>query len=247
MTRLRCIFCALTAATLLFLSASIVAAGELQLTIANGRVTLVADNVPLKTVLSEWARIGQTRIVNAEKLTGAPLTLRLLNVPEAQALDIVLRSASGYLAAPRPAGIAGASQYDRVVILASSRPTGGPAPANTNIQNMNRFQTPPPMIQPVDADEDDQEVDEETAPGRVLPPGFQAQPGMPMQVPPPGGMVPNTPGGMIPNTGMVPGQPPPQQVPMPGQVMAPITSPRPGPVPVPQQPPPQDPNRPIPR
>ena len=111
MTRLRCVLCALTAATLLFLSASTVAAGELQLTIANGRVTLVADNVPLKTILSEWARIGQTRIVNAEKLTGAPLTLRLLDVPEAQALDIVLRSASGYLAAPRPAGIAGSSQY----------------------------------------------------------------------------------------------------------------------------------------
>ncbi len=246
MTRLRCVFCALTAATLLFLSASIVAAGELQLTIADGRVTLVADNVPLKTILSEWARIGQTRIVNAEKLTGAPLTLRLLNVPEAQALDIVLRSASGYLAAPRPAGIAGASQYDRVVILASSRPTAGPAPANTNIQNMNRFQTPPPMIQPVDEDEDDQEVDDDVAPGRVLPPGFQTQPGIPTQVPP-GGMTPNIPG-MIPNT-TVPGQSPPTQAP-PGQVMAPITSPRPGPVPVPQQqppPPPQDPNRPIPR
>jgi hypothetical protein len=248
MTKLRCVFCALTAATLLFLSASIVAAQGLQLTIADGRVTLVADNVPLRTILSEWARIGQTRIVNAEKLTGAPLTLRLLNVPEAQALDIVLRSASGYLAAPRPAGLAGASQYDRVVILASSRPTGGPAPANTNFQNMNRFQPQPPMIQPVDADEeDDQEVDEEMAPGRVLPPGFQAQPGMPVQVPLPGAMAPNVPAGMTPNLPNVPGQPPPpQQMPMPGQVMAPITSPRPGPVPIPQQPP-QDPNRPIPR
>jgi hypothetical protein len=241
MTRLRCVVCALTAATLLFLSASIVGAEELQLTIADGRVTLVADAVPLKTILSEWARIGQTRIVNAEKLTGAPLTLRLLNVPEAQALDIVLRSASGYMAAPRPAGMAGASQYDRVVILASSRPTSGPAPANS-FQNTNpRFQAPPPMIQPVDGDE---EASDEETPGRMPPPGFQTQPGMPIQAPPPG-MNPNVPAGMIPNTGMVPGQPP-QQVPVPGQVLAPITSPRPGPVPIPQQPP-QDPNKPIPR
>jgi hypothetical protein len=252
MSRMRCVLCAMTAATLLFASAAIARAGELQLTIANGRVTLVADSVPLRTILTEWARIGQTRIVNGEKLTGAPLTLRLIDVPEAQALDIVLRSASGYMAAPRPAGMAGASQYDRVVILASSRPTGGPAPA-PNFQNVNpRFQTPPPMIQPVEGEDgDDEEVVDDDAAPRVLPPGFQAQPGIPIQVPPqPGATM--TPGTMTPN--MTPQQQlqlqqqmqQMQMQPQPGQVFAPVTSPRPGPVPVPQQPP-QDPNKPIPR
>jgi hypothetical protein len=239
MTRMRSALCALTAATLFVASAGIARAGELQLTIANGRVTLVADSVPLRTVLSEWARIGQTKIVNAEKLTGAPLTLRLHDVPEAQALDIVLRSASGYMAAPRPAGNPGASQYDRVVILASSRPTSGPAPANPAFQNLNpRFQTPPPMIQPVDDDEDDAEVDDEAMPNRVLPPGFQAQPGIPVQMPPPAGMTPQQ--QLQLQQQMQQMQPPP------GQVFAPVTSPRPGPVPIPQQPP-QDPNKPIPR
>ncbi|MGH9313612.1 MAG: hypothetical protein ACRD09_06015 [Vicinamibacterales bacterium] len=236
MTKLRCVFCALAAATLFFLSASIARAEELQLIIANGRVTLVADSVPIRTILTEWSRIGQTKIVNGEKLTGGPITLMLLNVPEAQALDILLRSASGYMAAPRAAGNAGASQFDRVVILASSRPTTtGPAPANNNFQNVNpRFQAPPPMVQPVEGDQDE-EVDEEATPNRVLPPGFQTQPGMPVQVPP--GTL-----GMVPS----PGQPAqlPQQPP-PGQVLAPITSPRPGPVPVPPQPA-QNPNKPIP-
>jgi hypothetical protein len=240
---MRCALCALTTATLLLASAAVARAGDLQLTIANGRVTLVADNVPLRTLLSEWARIGQTRIVNAEKLTGPPVTLRLHEVSEAQALDIVLRSASGYMAAPRPAGMPGASQYDRVVILASSRPTGGPPPANTNFQNTNpRFQTPPPMIQPVDNDEeDDKEIDDETAPTRVLPPGFQAQPGMPVQAPPPGMVL--TPQQQQQLQMQMQQQ---QTQPPPGQVFAPVTSPRPGPVPIPQQPP-QDPNKPIPR
>jgi hypothetical protein len=241
MNRLRCVLCAMTTATLLFPNAAIAGAGELQLTIANGRVTLVADSVPLRTILSEWARIGQTRIVNGEKLTGAPLTLRLIDVPEVQALDIVLRSASGYLAAPRPAGMAGASQYDRVVILASSRPTGGPAPA-PNFQNNPRFQAPPPMLQPVEGEDGgDEEVDDDaTAPTRVLPPGFQAQPGIPVQVPPP------VPGGLTPQQQLQMQQQMQQMQPQPGQVFAPVTAPRPGPVPVPQQPP-QDPNKPIPR
>ena len=41
--------------------------GELRLSIANGRVTLVAHDVSVRQILDEWARIGQTRIVNAEK------------------------------------------------------------------------------------------------------------------------------------------------------------------------------------
>jgi hypothetical protein len=241
MTRLRCVSCALAAATLFFLSGSIARAEELQLTIANGRVTLVADNVPIRTILTEWARIGQTKIVNGEKLAGGPVTLRLLDVPEAQALDIVLRSASGYMAAPRAAGNVGASQYDRVIILASSRPTAGPAPANPTFQNMNqRFQAPPPMVQPVSPDEDEEQ--EAEAPNVAVPAGgAQPYPGMPGQV------APGTPG-VVPAPGQIPPQQiPPQQQPPPGQVMAPITSPRPGPVPVPvPQQPPQNPSRPIP-
>jgi hypothetical protein len=242
---------ATTAAALLFIGASSASAQNLQLSISNGRVTLVADNVPVRQILAEWSRIGNTQMVNADKLSGSPVTLRLLDVPEAQALDVVLRSASGYMAAPRAAGQAGASLYDRVLILATSRPTTtGPPPAFTNSQP--RFQPqPPPMVmpQPVEQEEiaDDQDVSsEDMAPNAM--PGFAAQPGaMPGQV------SPNAPG-------FVPPTPATVQMPMPeGQVNAPITSPRPGLLPQPagsqkqqQMPPPvpppvtQNPTRPVP-
>src|SRR4051794_41727458 len=76
-------------------------AGELKLTIANGKVTLFAKDVTIREILAEWARVGQARIVNAEKLTGGPVTLELTDVPEAGALDAILRSAAGYVLAPR--------------------------------------------------------------------------------------------------------------------------------------------------
>jgi hypothetical protein len=227
MTKLRCIFCALAAATLFFLSAAAGVAGELQLSIANGKVTLIADNVSPGVILAEWARIGQTKFVNAEKVTGPPVTLRLIDVPERQALDLVLRSASGYMAAPRALGVAGTSQYDRILNLASSRPTvSGPAPAAgpSFPGNSPRFQ-PPPMVQPVESEPDDQEPDADgPAPGAVPAP-VMTQPGfMPAQVPPPGA----TQGFPL----AVPGQDPNA-----GQVTAPVTTlPRPGQLPQPPQP-----------
>jgi hypothetical protein len=250
MTSLRGLFGATTAAALVFMGPSNASAQNLQLTIANGRVTLVADNVPVRQILAEWSRIGNTQMVNAEKLTGSPVTLRLIDVPEAQALDVVLRSASGYMAAPRAVGQAGASRYDRVLILATSRPTTtGPPPAFTNSQP--RFQPqPPPMVmpQPVEQDEvaDDQDVSsEEMVPNAM--PGFAPQPGAL-----PGQFSPNAPG-------FVPPTPATVQMPMPqGQVNAPVTAPRPGLLPQPAQsqqpqlpppvPPPvtQNPARPIP-
>ena len=74
MTTIRGLFGATTAAALLFMGASNASAQNLQLTIANGRVTLVADNVPVRQILAEWSRIGTTQMVNAEKLSGAPVT-----------------------------------------------------------------------------------------------------------------------------------------------------------------------------
>ena len=48
---LRCVFlAALTVA-----SAASASAGELKLTMQDGRVTIIADNVPLRQILQEWA------------------------------------------------------------------------------------------------------------------------------------------------------------------------------------------------
>ena len=107
-------------------------AGEFELTIEQGRVTLVAQDVSIQDILAEWARIGQTKIVNGEKLTGPPLTLQLIDVPEAQALETLLRSASGYVVAPRATPIPGASRFDRILILVSSgRPSTRAVRAST--------------------------------------------------------------------------------------------------------------------
>jgi hypothetical protein len=191
---------ALAAALLIALAAP--AHAQLRLSIANGRVTLFAQNVTVREILAEWARIGQTKIVNAEKLGGPPVTIELDNVPEAQALDSVLRSAAGYVMAPRAAGTPGASVYDRILILASSRPPAVVA-------------TPPPFGgRPMPQArrgpmEDDQPEDN----GFEPPPWMNGPQGGPALAPRPAPMTQQGPG---PATQQVPG---------------PMTAPRPGPLP----------------
>jgi hypothetical protein len=97
-----------------------VSAQQVSVSMNDGRVTLVADNAPLWMVLSEWARVGKTNIINGEKLVGPPVTLQLVDVPEAQALETLLRSAPGYVVAPRATDIPGASWYDRILIMATT-------------------------------------------------------------------------------------------------------------------------------
>src|SRR5437762_14246869 len=101
--------------------ASLASAGDLKLTLTNGRATLIAQDVPLRQILDEWARVGKTMIVNGEKLTGPPLTLQLVDRPEREVLDLLLRSASGYIDAQREVSIAGASVFEKVMILPVSR------------------------------------------------------------------------------------------------------------------------------
>jgi hypothetical protein len=81
-------------------------AEPLSIAFDNGRVTLKATDVPLRQILQEWARLGQTRVVGLEKLAGAPVTIELTAVPERHALEVLLRSIAGYVAAPRLAAAA---------------------------------------------------------------------------------------------------------------------------------------------
>ena len=106
------------------------AAADMSLTIHDGKVTLVAENVTARQILTEWARVGQTRFVGLEKLSGPPLTLRLENVPERQALDIVLRACSGFIVADRAEFDPALSRFDRIYVMppstaASAAPAGG--------------------------------------------------------------------------------------------------------------------------
>lgn len=156
-------------------------AGELKLTIANGRATIMADDVPLQQILAEWARVGKTRVVNGDKLTGPAVTLQLVDVPEAQALETLLRSASGYVVAQRAAFAPDTSQYDRILIMPTSRPPAVSASAPP--PSFNQPARPMPQPQPI-IDEDDP-IDAPV----VMPPGMNPGPGQPML--PPGMAQPN--------------------------------------------------------
>ena len=183
-------------------------AGELTLKIANGRATLIAQDVPARQILAEWTRLGGTRIINGEKVIGPPLTVHLIDRPEREVLDFVLRSASGYVAAPRAEAAPNLSMYDRVVILATSQP-----PAYTPSVATTPTFTPRPSL-PIDPDE-------EVAQPSPVPvgPGQSGFPGMPNpagintgpQATP--GMPTNNQPLTAPRPGMLP--PPPQGSPNP--------------------------------
>lgn len=129
------------------------ASAEVHVTIADGRVTVSAQDATIRQILTEWARVGQTRIVNIDRLSGAPISVELTDVPEAQALETVLRSVSGYLAAPRDRPLRDASRYDRIYLLASS--SGTPARPSTPAA------PPAPTFAPPPFDDEQREVDDE--------------------------------------------------------------------------------------
>lgn len=107
---------------------------------AMGKVNLVAQNASVRAILTEWSRVGGTRLVNPQLLTGGPVTLELIGVPERQALDIILRDVGGYMLGPRPALVPGVSSFDRLVVVTAV--AGRPAPAGP------AFPAPRPLPQP---------------------------------------------------------------------------------------------------
>ena len=153
------------AALLLALAGPAAAQQPLRLEIRAGLVNLHAQNVPLRQILTEWSRVGGTRIVNGERVTGAPVTLDLQGVSERQALDVLLRGVAGYVLASRPASGQGASAFDRIVILASS--TARPATAPPAFANGPATRVPQPAPQPQFEPNDPEENPQgDVAPGR---------------------------------------------------------------------------------
>ena len=97
-------------------------AGQVSLKLHDGRVTLDAREVSVRQILAEWQKVGGTEFVNADEVAGPAVTLQLTNMPEQEALAIVLQSVAGYMAAPRTTYRPNASVYGRVLILAKSTP-----------------------------------------------------------------------------------------------------------------------------
>src|SRR5262249_61238787 len=95
-------------------------ARAVRVTTARGLVTVVATHAPVRQILAEWARAGQATVVNGDRVPGGPISLELTAVPEAQVLDTLLRSAAGYLAAPRAEVRSDLSRFVRIVVMPTS-------------------------------------------------------------------------------------------------------------------------------
>jgi hypothetical protein len=104
---------------------------RIRITLRDGLVSLTASQVSVREILAEWARVGEVHVVNADKLSGPPVTLTLTDVPERKALDTLLRKAAGFLVAPRgpEAVTASRSVYDRLIIMPTSAGATMPLPA----------------------------------------------------------------------------------------------------------------------
>lgn len=221
-------------------------AGDLKLEIKDGRVTLVARDVTVRQILAEWARVGQTKVVNGDRVPGGPVTLQLVDVPERQALDVLLRSVTGYLAAPRRQAVADASQYDRILVVPTVRAASTAASVPTSQDPNARFRGP--AMGSGRAVPDDQEdlfgASNPNMPGNPNYPGMTNPnypgpvPNMPgMQAMPAGGTVPAYPAGLMPAVGQPASQPPPNPsmpwlpsgTATPGVVAKPVPTPPKGP------------------
>jgi hypothetical protein len=136
---------------------------EVHVTMHDGRVSIVAKDATVRQILTEWARVGQTRIVNVERIPGGPVTLQLDNVTEMHALEVLLRPLSGFIAAPRSVAAANLSDFDRIIImptLADARPAP-PVSASAQaaatafappVYQPPVYQPPAPVVQSVDDD-----------------------------------------------------------------------------------------------
>ena len=189
-------------------------------------------------MLNEWARLGQTRMVGLEKLGGGLLTLELTNVPEKQALEILLRSVAGYVAAPRASVAADASvaanvsRFDRLMLLPTSIASAAPmGPARPTA-----FAPPSPAPFPDPTQLANEEPDATDGPNPPGVPVFNPN-GEPVNTP----VLPASQGGLMPGQLRPPGSDDPN-APAPVNGPAPVGAPplvttRPGVIPVPQTPP----------
>jgi hypothetical protein len=209
-------FSTLVLAGCMWLALGSQAFADVQISIHDGLVSLSAKDATVRQILTEWARVGRTRIVNVERIAGAPITIELTNVPEQEALDLLMRSLSGYLVAPRTPIVSDASQFDRIIVMpaaAAPRPavSAAAAPAPAPFGQLNGLIPPP----------DD---DENNRPGNPSLP-----PTLPMFNNPPQQPNPRRPGNTLPAPVPGPGifAPVPQNDP---QVAQPIQVP-PGPQP----------------
>jgi hypothetical protein len=136
------------AAALVTLAVLPAAGQSVKVSFHGGKVDLAAENATVRAILIEWARVGGTRVVNAERLAGPPITIQFKDAYEQQVLESLLRGVAGYIVGQRVATTAApaVSGFDRIVILPTSnapRPSAiTPAASRPVPQPMRRLPVP---------------------------------------------------------------------------------------------------------
>ncbi len=121
------------------IAAASTASAQVQLTMQGGHVTLSAKDATIRQILAEWERVGETKVVNGERSPGGLVTLELPDMPEQQALDIILRSASGVLFAPRTEAAAGnVSAFAQIILMP---PSVAPPPSPARPRRRRRLRS----------------------------------------------------------------------------------------------------------
>jgi hypothetical protein len=192
----------LAALAMLLGSVGSASAQVLSLEFLDGKVRLIAENVPVSRILGEWSRVGRTTIVNGERVPGGPVTLQLIDVPERQAIDVVLRGAAGYMVAARRTGASGPSVFDRILVLPTTTRAPSAAPP---------LATAPPQLQDDDQLPVGDDLDQAQTPQPGIPPALQRG-----RAQPPGAVPPDALQQRLPLDGAPEADDPPPVTPGPG-------------------------------
>ena len=235
------ILVSLTFSILSVLAAASTASAQVQLTMESGHVSLIAKNATIRQILAEWERVGQTKVVNGERVLGGALNLELTNMPEQQALDIILRTVNGVIFAPRTRLAGGnVSAFAQIILMPPSvapPPSSAPAtPLPPAFGQQTTYPQPqyPQQVLPQSDDPDDRPGAPQPRPVFVFPQPSITNP----QNPQPVGANPNMPPLVFPQQGGpntppatgFPGVPtgtPAAGVSVPGMVV-PVPAPQPG-------------------
>jgi hypothetical protein len=154
---------------------------KLQLSVKDGLVTLVAQNVTVRDIMTEWQRRTGCQFVNAEKLPSSLVTLDFPDRPELEVIGALLRDSAGttpgsgygYIVAPKREASDTESLCGAVYILPTSHPTTSASYVPTGSAPMAA-----PLITPGSPDDEIPPVTPVQAPG--MPPQVQPRPGMPI-------------------------------------------------------------------
>jgi hypothetical protein len=150
--------------------------GGIEVSLRGGRVSIAATQATAGEILAEWAKQGQVKVTNVELLPGERMTIELRDVTEQQALAVVLRRATGYVAARREGDDPALSTFDRIVVMRQLVPVPVLASAKSTAPVRAAEAEPTAGDDPDDAASPDvpaaQAAGQPSDPGAVTPPRF---------------------------------------------------------------------------